>query len=391
MNRTRPEAAGTEQIMADVKFDTTLRDSQGTEVRPVAPEQFDLEAYAAYEQERMERLQRFAAADHGLLVYRRVRANGVFYDKSRDYKDSLALQLGALQESLKYKADIPNFLEPWYGIGYIASCFGAEYLWLPEQAPSVKPLFEEAHEILDADPVPIAQTKEGKHNLEMIEYFMEKTKGKVPVSFSDLQSPLNMLTYLLPVTNLFEEVVDCPEDVEAAAKLVTDLLIDFLHEQKKLIGDALASPGHGFASSRAFTGIGLSDDTSIMLSESTYEELFKESDEKIGREFGGFVYHSCGQWKRKINMLKDYETIRCVDGAFTIETDPSPNDPEDFADAFAGSGIVINARAVGDGAHAFEALQGLWRPNQKLICVTYCQDPQDQADLYDRLHEMAGE
>ena len=80
-------------------------------------------------------------ADEGILVYRRVRADGVFYDKCRDWKESLELQLGALQKSLEYQADIANFLEPWYGIGYIAGCFGGEYEFLEGQAPAVRPCF----------------------------------------------------------------------------------------------------------------------------------------------------------------------------------------------------------------------------------------------------------
>ena len=374
--------------MGEVKFDTSLRDSQGTEVTPVAPENFDLDAYQEYEAGLLEKNREFMKADSGLLVYRRVRANGVFYDKCRDYKESLALQLGALKESMAYKADVANFLEPWYGIGYIASCFGSTYRWLPEQAPSVEAKFETAQEILDSDFVPIAQTPEGKYNLEMIEYFMDKTKGKVPVSFSDIQSPLNMLTYLLPVTDLFMEVLEDPEGIKKAAALCTDLLIDFLKEQEKLIGDALAKPGHGFASSRAFTGVGLSDDTSIMLSEEDYTDLFKELDEKLGDEFGGMVYHSCGVWEKKIHMVQTYRNIRCADGAFTIETDPSPNKPEVFGDAFNGTGIILNARAVGNAQNSFEAFQKLWRPEQKLICVTYCKTPEEQEILYNRLHEI---
>ena len=374
--------------MGEVKFDTSLRDSQGTEVAPVAPENFDLDAYAEYEAAMLEKNQRFAAGDRGLLVYRRVRANGVFYDKCRDYKESLALQLGALKASMAYKADIANFLEPWYGIGYIASCFGSAYEWLPEQAPSVKPKFSSAQEILDADFVPIAQTPEGKYNLEMIEYFMDKTKGKIPVSFSDLQSPLNMLTYLLPVTDLFLEVYDDPEGIKKAAKLCADLLKEFSGTAEKSDRRRPGKPRHGFASSRVFTGLGLSNDTSIMLQEDDYVELFRDIDEELAEDFGGFVYHSCGVWEQKINMVKGYRNIKGADGAFTIETDPKPNNPEAFADAFAGTGIVLNARAVGNPENSFAAFEKLWRPNQKLIAVTYCKTVEEQEELYRRLHEM---
>lgn len=375
--------------MAEIKFDTTIRDSQGTEVAPIAPEHFDLDLYADYEASMLEKNKAFVKADSGLLVYRRFRANGVFYDKCKDYRESLELQLGALKAGMEYKADIANFLEPWYGIGYIASCFGGRYRWLPAQAPSVEPGFTSAREILKVEPIPIAKTPEGRYNLEMIEYFMDKTKGKVPISFSDLQSPLNMLSYLLPLTELFIEVIEDPDAVREAANLCADLLIDFMKEQKKRIGDALASPGHGFASSRAFTGAGLSDDNSIMLSRDDYEELFKEADIKIGNEFGGFAYHSCGVWEKKIDMVKGYRNICCADGAFTVETDPAPNDPDKFADAFAHSGIVLNARAVGNPDDSYATFERLWRPKQKLICVTYCKTPEEQEELYKRLHDMA--
>lgn len=376
--------------MAEVKFDTTLRDSQGTSVEPISPENFDLDAYADYEAKLLEKNKAFTEADSGLLVYRRVRADGVFYDKCRDFKESLALQLGALKTSMAYKADVANFLEPWYGIGYIASCFGASYGWTEGQAPHVTAQFKSAQEILDADFVPIAQTAEGKHILEMVEYFMDQTKGKVPVSFCDLQSPLNMLTYLLPMNDLFMEVYDSPDELKKAAELVSSLLIDFLKLQADLIGDALARPGHGFASSRAFRGVGLSDDASIMLQAEDYEDLFVESDVRIGQCYGGMVYHSCGVWEKKIDMVKNISNIWMADGAFTIETDPSPNNPQVFGDAFAGSGIILNARAVGNPENSFAALKQLWRPGQKLIAVTYCKTPAEQEQLYEMLHQLAG-
>ena len=64
-------------------FDTSVRDSQGTQVEPIDVKDFDLEAYADYEAQLLESNRKFKEADNGLLVYRRVRANGVFYDKCR--------------------------------------------------------------------------------------------------------------------------------------------------------------------------------------------------------------------------------------------------------------------------------------------------------------------
>ena len=246
-------------------FQYDKRDSQGTRVTPVSCEAFDFVRYAEYEESLKERQKEFLEADEGILVYRRVRADGVFYDKCRDWKESLELQLGALQKSLEYQADIANFLEPWYGIGYIAGCFGGEYEFLDGQAPAVRPMFHSTEELLAAAPEKIENTPAGRQILEMTEYFMDRTKGKLPVSLTDVQSPINMLSYLLPITDLFMEVYDDPDGVKEAAMLSAKLLAEFLNKQKAIIGDALASPGHGFASSRLFRGIGLSDDNSIMV------------------------------------------------------------------------------------------------------------------------------
>lgn len=369
-------------------FDTALKDSQSTVVETIAPERFDVEAYAEYEALRLPRMQEFMKAQKGMLVYRRVRANGVFYDRCADYRQSLALQLGALQKSMDFEADVPNFLEPWYGIGYISSCFGGTYRWRSDQAPEVAPLFESAEEVLNASSVPIAQTKEGKYILETIEYFLDKTRGKLPISFSDVQSPLNMLGHLIPATNLFLEILDCPDTVKKAALKVSSLLIEFLKEQKKLIGTALANPGHGFASSRMFSGIGMSDDNSIMLDPADYLELFSQADEQIGLVNGGVGYHSCGNWSNRIDMVQSIPGVVVADGAFSIKTDPSPNDLTHFTGKLNSGKIVLNARAVGTAEEVLPIFQQLWGNGRKMIAVSYCTTPEEQKDLYQKLHAL---
>jgi hypothetical protein len=77
-----------------------------------------------------------------------------------------------------------------------------------------------------------------------------------------------------------------------------------------------------------------------------------------------------------------------VDGAFSSQTDPNPNRPEAFADAFAGTGIVVNARIVGGPDTVVDVVKRLWRKPMKLIVVTYCQSPEEQAEAYERIHEV---
>ena len=85
-------------------------------------------------------------------------------------------------------------------------------------------------------------------------------------------------------------------------------------------------------------------------------------------------------------MVKQMKGIFMADGAFTIQTDPSPNNPDAFGEQFADSGIILNARAV--GADAESTFERLYRKGLKLIAVTYCETAEEQESLYRKLHEM---
>ena len=364
---------------------------QATPVEPVTPDAFDFEAYADYEASRLERCRAFWRAESGVLVWRRMRPAEVFSYGCKDMRASLAWQLGGLKKSMAYKADVPNFLIPWYGIGTVASAFGADYIWKEKQAPAIRPRFKSVKEALDYAPSPVAQTRIGRHTLEMIDYFLDKTGGRIPMSLTDTQSPLNIAGNVVEMSSFFLEMLDDPQAVKAFLNRLADLLVDFTREQTRHIGEALVWPGHGYSSCRCFEGLGLSDDNASMISGGQYLEFAAPALERAGKPFGGPAFHSCGDWSDKVVAISKIAGLRMVDGAFSAATDPSPNPPEPFAETFAGSGIVVNARIVGGPETIVEKVRKLWKPGMKLIVVTYCQSPEQPAEAYDRIYEICGQ
>jgi len=374
--------------MGQEKFDQTSMDVQATPVEPVAPEAFDFDGYADYEASLQEKCRDFWQARTGVLVYRRMRVAEVFSYGCKDMKTSLEWQLGGLRKSMEFKADVPNFLEPWYGIGTVTGAFGVDYIWNEGQAPAVRPKFQSAKEALDHNTAPVSQSKIGKHTLDVIDYFIEKTGGQIPVSLTDTQSPLNIACNIVDMSGLFFEMFDNPEAVKELLQLLAGLLVDFTHEQIRHIGRALVWPGHGFASCRDFEGLGMSDDNSLMISDQQYLEFAAGAVEFAGKLFGGSAFHSCGNWSDKVEMVGKIPGLRMVDGAFSAATDPSPNPPEPFARTFANTGIVVNARIVGGPDTVVDIVRRLWMPGMKLIVVTYCRRPEEQAKVYDQIHEI---
>ncbi len=370
------------------EFDFSLSDSQATAVEPLTPEKFDIPAYEAYEQELNERCDAFWKGKEGVLVYRRMRVKEVFSTDCRDMRKSLEWQLGALRKSMEFKADIPNFLEPWYGLGTVASAFGFGYVWNPGQAPAVDGHFGSVEEMLAYDARPVRETEIGRHTLEMVEYFLEKTGGRLPVSYCDVQSPLNVVGNIVDSNQFYMDFVLNPDLVRRAFDRVADLFVEYMKIQREMIGGALAKPGHGFSSSRTFEGMGMSDDNAVMLPGDMYSELAVPAFVKACAPFGGGVFHSCGNWSDKKRLVAGIEGLRMADGAFTKATDPAANPTEGFAEAFAGSGVVLNARMVGSPETVGQKVRELWRPGMKLIVVTYCETPAEQEETYDRIHEI---
>ncbi|MFA5848969.1 MAG: hypothetical protein WC833_03725 [Bacteroidales bacterium] len=373
--------------MKDV-FDVSLSDSQATVVSPITPARFDFEKYKAYEQELSARCEKFWKAESGVLVYRRMRVKEVFSAECSNMQNSLCLQLGALNKSMEYMADIPNFLEPWYGLGTIASAFGFGYVWNKGQAPAVSGHFSSVKEMLESGILPVKDTTIGRHTLDMIDFFLSTTKGQLPVSFSDVQSPLNIVANIVDSNQFYMDLLLEPDLARDAFNVVADLFVDYMRIQKDMIGNALAKPGHGFASSRWFDGIGMSDDNAVMISNEMYNELAAPPFIKSTIPFGGGAFHSCGNWsglKRDIVKMKGM----CMsDGAFSKATDPGANDTTGFADTFAGTGIVLNARIVGSNDLVEQKVKELWKPGMKLIVVTYCDDPNQQKEIYTKIHEI---
>jgi uroporphyrinogen-III decarboxylase len=369
-------------------FDNKLADAQATAVKPISANHFDFEKYKSYVEGLNEKCASFWQADSGVLVYRRMRVAECFSYGCRDMKNSLELQLGALEKSLLFRADVPNFLEPWYGIGTIASAFGGEYIWYEGNAPALKHQFNSIDEVLDCKPVEVAQTSIGRHTLNMIEYFMDKTGGSIPISLTDTQSPLNMIGHLYPLDQFFMDTMMEPEKVTQLFDRLTDLSINFNREQIRLIGSALASPGHGFASSTAWNGLGMSDDNAIMIAPEQYLEMAVPSVEKICAPLGGPVFHSCGNWTNWIDAVLKIKGLRMADGAFSPQTDPGANTDLEAFHAFANTGITLNARIVGNLQTIREQVTRLWIPGMKLVLVTYCESPQEQEEAYHLIHQI---
>jgi hypothetical protein len=250
------------------KFDNQIADAQATQVLPVKPGNFDFDKYEAYTAELNKTCARFWEQKSGVVVYRRCgwRVFLVWLPRYETYH--LSYRWALWRKVCFSKPMCPIFWNPGM-CSERCQRMGRRYLWTEGNAPALKAPFKTIDEVLAYPPTEIAKTNIGRHTLDMIEYFMDQTKGRVPVSLTDTQSPLNMIGHLYPLDQFFMDMLLEPEKVLQLFDRLADLSINFNNEQIKLIGDALASPGNGFAVIDQMVGLGMSDDNAIMISPDT--------------------------------------------------------------------------------------------------------------------------
>lgn len=377
--------------MKHTEFDYTKADVMAMPVTPMDSAAFNLARYEAFAAEADQRYAGFLRKKEGVAIWQRVRVGEVFRDQCRDMKQSLRWQLGGLTRAMDYLTDAPAYLEPWHGIGTTASAFGAEYEWLAGHAPAVKPVYRTLDEVPELAPRAAEDAPNLRYTLETIEYFLEQTQGRVPMSWCDIQSPINVAGGLVNITQFLMALHDDPDRAKAILSVLADEVIRFTKIQSCLIGAALARPGHGFASSRAGTGIGLSTDNLIMVSPAMYVEFCADHSARIGDGFGGTAIHSCGDWGHWLPAVKKIQNLIMVDGAFSPQTDPAYNNCEEFRDSLADTGVILHVRIVGEPEEVLSRVKRLWKPGLKLIVGTHVQDPKAQHQLYHDIHRLCAE
>ncbi len=133
----------------------------------------------------------------------------------------------------------------------------------------------------------------------------------------------------------------------------------------------------------------MSDDYAIMLSPSLYKEIAIPSMCTMAESLSGPAFHSCGNWEHLSPTVRAIPDLKMVDCAFGGHTDPAPNTPEDISEVFNNTGIIVNARIVGDADVVSRYVKRLWNADMRLIIVTYCQTPEQQQHAYRQIQRLS--
>lgn len=302
---------------------------------------FDYDKYDAYCEQAEIRARRFF--DGKFLPVCHYTAGQVFDKYVRYREESLEKQLDAIMKTIETDNDWIPYLEPWHGVGVFAEAFGCPFEWKDNDAPWVHAIVESIEQLKHLERPSLEKAVMLKYVFDTTEYFVDKTKGRIPVAATDVQSPLDTLTLIADTSFVFSEAVDYPDEFHRVLGDITDLIIEFTKKQRAICPKT-AKPGHGFWSPGVMDGIAVSDDVMAMIGPDFYEEFGKPYNERIARELGGVVIHSCGSWKQNFKAAMSTNGVRMIDLAMSKSYDPGPNSPSDVINAFSGSDVPLQVR-----------------------------------------------
>ena len=224
-----------------------------------------------------------------------------------------------LVNSVSISDDFPLQIRANYGIGIIASLFGAEILVQGETMPWVLHLDDEAFRKAISHGIPsvsggIAQkVKEAYLRFNELLQDYSKCGEAIRITQLDMQGPFDTL-HLLRGQSVFYDMFDDPKMLHEALGVITETMIEYKRSIMPLVNDS-AGQGKFYIHGAIYGGsVLIKDDTAFaMISEAAYEEFCAPYNNRIFEVFGGKgSLHFCGSNKKWHSRQVGKQNISCL-------------------------------------------------------------------------------
>jgi hypothetical protein len=233
-------------------------------------------------------------------------------DRLRDPDKFLRAQFEELAGQGALRGDVVPSLCPAIGVVGVPSAFGCEVIWWERDLPAVRPVIGDNPEAVFDLPRPTVRSGELGRILDYTRHFITAAGGAYPIRLTDIQGPLDSAALVFGHSNFLTAMITHPEAVHHLLRLVTELTIDFVKEQRRIVREAgvefvpsLFQPWipDGF-------GVSVSNDECVMISAALHDKFNVPCLNMLSEEFGGIYLHSCGNWIHQFPSLANVRALR---------------------------------------------------------------------------------
>jgi hypothetical protein len=266
----------------------------------------------------------------------------------REREVQLNAQLGLLswRETAAIGDDFVPHLQPQGGVTVFASAFGCEVDFFEHTLPWAHPVIREndpPEKVYDLPPPAVDGGQLGDM-LAFTDYFVAQTGGRYPIAITDLQGPLDTAYLVWEPSAFMVAMYTNPKEVHHLMRLVTDLIIRYVKEQRSRSPEFLPChfPPLWLPDGR---GIAVSDDGLAVISPKLYREFCLPYMNELSEEFGGVMIHSCGNFVHQFDNLEQMHNLRGIN--FGVTETPF----EAVWERFAGKTVIIPHLGLNNEIH----------------------------------------
>lgn len=244
---------------------------------------------------------------------------GLFMDRDVQLEQSLKFnRFFRLAQRWWSQDDFVLHLQPQMGVGVFASAFGCDIQFPWDQMPWSRPAIKKGDPPQKVYDLKMPDVRDGLlgHILDFTEYFQEKAGDQYPIAMTDLQGPIDTAYLVWDSIDFMVAMYTHPEEVHHLMRMVTDLIIRFVKEQRARAREFVPAhfppvylPDGG--------GIVVSEDALAVLSPQTYQEFSLPYINELSEEFGGIVIHSCGNFEHQLPVLKKVHNLKGINFGVT--------------------------------------------------------------------------
>ena len=215
------------------------------------------------------------------------------------------------RDTVEIGDDFVPFLQPQGGVTVVASAFGCEVQYFDHTLPWAHPVIkadDPPEKVYELKPPAVTDGQLGQM-LEFTDYYVTETKGRYPIALTDLQGPLDTAYLVWDSSAFMLAMYTNPKEVHHLMRLVTDLTIAYVKEQRARSPQFLPChfPPLWLPDGR---GVSISDDGLAVISAKLYEEFCLPYVNELSDEFGGMMIHSCGNFVHQFDNLAKVHNLR---------------------------------------------------------------------------------
>jgi uroporphyrinogen-III decarboxylase len=145
--------------------------------------------------------------------------------------------------------------------------------------------------------------------LDFTTYFVERTSGRYPIALTDMQGPLDTAYLVWDPCSFMTAMYTHPREVHHLMRLVTDLTIRFVREQRARSPEFIPCH-HPALYLPDGEGLAISEDVLAVIGADLYREFALPYNNELSEEFGGLFIHSCGSFVHQFDNLARIRDLR---------------------------------------------------------------------------------